>query len=753
MNKFQEIIAGFKDSLLAFLQDPQRPMWQRLGAPIGALLLIVLIFSCGSETDDGTGVIRTPEEAMGFAPDDTDSGLGDTATKDEKLLLKLQKKPENKFDIKDLELDEEEGDIDSPLLQEEEKIEESVVAKNTPFSNLSRISPHPMDIAESKDGAIWVADTQGVIQIAKGLEISPDTILTADIFDREFNETMSRVSSIHLADDGSIWVGFFKGEVAQYSRYSWRLLTKAKEPISSRIFDIAPFGKFMFFAGRGLWRWDDSYKRAVGAQDIPQIRVNQLLTSSDNELFAAANNGIWLYDSENHSWKLLWKSRREDGAVTTLMQRRSGKLLVGTSNGIIELSPRGVVTDRLLAGEVITSIVEDKDKNLFVGTRQHGLFYWNGASWFHAAAKEGLVSRIDTLLLDSIGRLWVTASGDGLLVAAASRARSWMEKFPEALSGEQFSEPKIFPSACDAAAGILKGVTLSRNISIEVLDGTPHVFFDGHQVCPKGNGYRRKDGIVVTQDGWSLTVFRERARETIEIPKEYAADKNTAMLLDSKDRLWIGTSDFGVYLHADKKWSVFGREQRLLNNRIRRIHEDESGKIWIASNPSFDRTSRRYSGDPVNVFSDSSVSSFSPATNFGSWIANDIVELSKKRMLFATQNGFTIIHKDGQNINFSAHEKIDPIYTFRAVLDGEGVVWFAHQFFGDGLSWFDGKNFYHAAKKDGLFAEKIVDIAHDRQGRVWLMRSTGQVGVYPRAYLQKIASKLELPGRKHVSLK
>lgn len=753
MSKFQESLKNAVQIAIAFLKDQQRPLWQRIAAPLGVLMLLSIVFSCGDDGDSSTG-INTPEEAMGFGADEQGTDLGEEATKEEKLLARMpQQEEQSKFDIRDLELDDEQDTDFDALAEREESLANKPNRPKTPFANFSSITPHPVDISEFKDGTIWVANIDSIIELAKGLKISPKTILDADLYDREFNETMSSISNLYLAEDGSIWVGFSKGEVAMHHRYSWQLLTKASEPIRSKIFDITHFADSTFFASRGIWRWEDTYRRAVGAKDMSHLRVSKFLTSSKKELYAAAKNGVWRYNNTDHSWALVWKSQRKDGAVHALAERYNGNLLVGTSNGIIELSTRGVVTDRLLEGEIITSIQEDSKKNLYVGTRQHGLFFWNGSAWFRAAASQGLADRIDTVLLDTTGRLWLTASRNGLLVAAASRARTWLEKFPESLSGEQFTEPKMFPSACDAANNILKGITLSRNIAIEVLDGTSYVFFSGRQVCPKGNGYRRADGTVVIQDGWSLTVFGERTRETIQIPKEFAADENTAILLDSQNRLWMGTSDYGVYLYSNKKWSSFGQREGFFHNRIRRIVEDSKGRIWIASNPLFDRQSRKYSGDPVNVLEGDTWTSFSPKGHFGSWVANDIVELDKDRMLIATQNGFSITHTNGQSINFSAREKIDPIYNYCAVKDGKGIVWFAHQFFGDGISWFDGSSFYHVGKKEGLFAEKIIDIAHDRQGRVWLMRSTGQLAVYPRAYLQQRATKLELPERKQVSLK
>ena len=758
MAEFKEIIQEKIAPIMEFLQDPQRPAWQRYGAPgFGFLLLVTLFSTCGGEQD--TGIVTNPDEIMGFGDIEGDSGLGDEASQQEKLLAQMPQEEENAFDIRDLDLDDDESEQDILEIRKQRQAElnpqevpKKKTSLKTPFSNLAKIIPNPTTIAEASDGTIWVTDEKKLVSLTNKLEIKPETILDQRLFDSTFNEDMSPITALHLSPDGAVWIGLQRGEVAKYYRYSWQLLTRASEPISGKIYDITTFNNATFFAGVGSWRWDGNYQRAVRAETPQSTRFTSFLNATNDTLYASTNDGIWVFDQAEYSWARLWKTLRTDGAVHCLTERKDGTLLAGTSNGIIEISKRGIVTDRLLAGEVVTSIAEDKKGNLFVATRQHGLFYWNGIAWFRAGRDHGLINSIDSLFLDSTGRFWLSSSRQGLFVAATARVRRWIQDFPEAIAGTQFSEPKVFPTACDAASVALKGIMLSRDIAIEVLDGVQHVFFKGKQVCPKGDGYRRPDGLTVTQQGWRATIYRERAREQIDIPKEFAADKNSAMLLDSQARLWIGTSDSGLYLYSKKKWSRIGVDE-FQKSGILKIFEDSRGRIWIAGNPSFDRPNQRFAGEPLTLIEGDTIRGFSPRVNFGSWQANDITEISKDKMLVATQNGFTILHDDGQMINFGEHEKIKPVFMYSVSLDDAGSAWFSHQFFGDGITWFDGKSLRSVNSKAGLFDEKINNIAHDRQGRVWLISTAGRVGIYPREHLVKLATINTLPKRKQLSLK
>ena len=76
----------------------------------------------------------------------------------------------------------------------------------------------------------------------------------------------------------------------------------------------------------------------------------------------------------------------------------------------------------------------------------------------------------------------------------------------------------------------------------------------------------------------------------------------------------------------------------------------------------------------------------------------------------------------------------------------------AHSYFGDGLTWFDGTQLNHINKKEGLFDDRILKIAHDRSGRVWVQASNGSTAVYPRSYLEERRKIIPLPKYKAIDL-
>ena len=69
----------------------------------------------------------------------------------------------------------------------------------------------------------------------------------------------------------------------------------------------------------------------------------------------------------------------------------------------------------------------------------------------------------------------------------------------------------------------------------------------------------------------------------------YRYDSNTgvssvvSLFADSKDRLWIGTNDSGVFMLKDEKFTSYDRAEGLRSSSIRSMEEDDKGNILIAT--------------------------------------------------------------------------------------------------------------------------------------------------------------------------
>ena len=108
-------------------------------------------------------------------------------------------------------------------------------------------------------------------------------------------------------------------------------------------------------------------------------------------------------------------------------------------------------------------------------------------------------------------------------------------------------------------------------------DGLPQNVIRG--ICQTADGYlwlATFNGLV-RFDGVRFTIFDKSNYSGIE------SDRFTALYLDRKGALWLGTERNGVTRFHNGRFSTFTTSQGLRDNAIRYVTGDESGNVWVLS--------------------------------------------------------------------------------------------------------------------------------------------------------------------------
>ena len=755
-----------------FFRDPARPLWQRVGAAVAIAFLVGYPFAGGPKSKQRVQQFSDESFPSG------DANLNDSTAEMDHLRVQArelsqitaERKEERESPreqpeaapaasgatsdadpladkVREYEPPRKSPDAESTREYGVERlVEEPAPAAvkssvQTPFQSLAEISPHPVALAATKEG-IWIAEHDSVMVLKDGDPKQISVRLEPKSYETQFNDDLTRISAFLPTESGDLWVGFLRGQIMRFDKYGWKILVRPGDQLKSSVASLSEFKGEVRAASRGLWKWSEAVQRLVPTKTFEPRLMTNLTVTKQGQLLAAGEEGIWIFDAEQRSWRQFWKTAEGDIAVYAMTTGADGMLYAGTKNGIVAISPNGVVTERMLPGEHIDAIAIDADSHLWAGTRGKGLRYFNGQLWHLAGVEEGLSNRITTILIDARDRMWLGSDQNGLLVADRAGVVQWIGKFAEI--APDANEPKIFPDACDAAAALLKGVSLSGNIAVDTFDGRTIVFFDGVQRCPKGIGYRRADGAALLKTDWTVSVFRNGQRSSVEIPKEFAADTVTTAILDSRDKIWLGTSMQGVYRYAGEKWEAFGAAEGFENNAVTSMFEDGSGTVWVGSMPTYDKAAASYSGANLHALSPNGWVHLTPKEGLGSWLTLGMTMLKNSDLLLATSNGFSIINGKGEIANYSKKDGLNPNYAFSVSLDGRGRIWIAHQYFGDGVTWFDGQQFFRLNQETKIFNSRISAIAHDRLGRVWLTASNGAVGIYPMQYFDDNAVAVDV---------
>lgn len=340
-------------------------------------------------------------------------------------------------------------------------------------------------------------------------------------------------------------------------------------------------------------------------EGLSQSSVNSIVQDRTGYIWFGTSNGLNRYDG--YQFKV-YRSDKEDSlslsnnAVTALFVDSAGELWVGTTDGILnKFNPESdtftkyeFINDSLsiyllnkyydyplpisrFNETTITSIAEDKDGYLWIGTWGRGLVRFDKTTGnFQTFTHDPLnplsinFNRITKVLVDRLGVIWVATFGGGLNKIIKSLPANPSDT--EEIAFFNFSN-----DLHDAASlGDNKILTLyedsNRDLWIGMYDGgLDRLDFERRYLTgksPKFEHFRKKDN-----GKGSLT-------------------SNTIMAItqNSEGYLWIGTLGGGLCRFNYKTGKIITRSEDTELSKLDEeddvlsIYEDRSGNLWVGAN-------------------------------------------------------------------------------------------------------------------------------------------------------------------------
>lgn len=550
-------------------------------------------------------------------------------------------------------------------------------------------------------------------------------------------------ATAELADDASLWVGGWHGELLQQGAEGIRLWSLRDQAPRGRIRDLTYHRGAVYFGGDGgLWRLADGAAQGQRLDD-GGLRLRALRVDGPR-LWVAGRDRLLHWDDQQLVEH--WRRGPGDGALESLHLGEAGRLWLGTRDGLLVLEADGRERARLLPGEQVRSLARDADGGLWVATWQSGVAVPIADGWRRFGFAAGLPGdSVADLAIDARGDLWLGIYGEGGYRIAATRlqamARDWRAPVID-------PDQRIHADACRAAlAELAPGEGASGQVTLVADTAGPRVFFAGRQVCPRGIGHYVGPGTWGAVGEAGLRGAEAGQHWQRGLPDGVAAAMVTAMHRDQGGRWWLGTRHLGVFEARPDGWQAHGSVAGLAGNPIQAIDSDVRG-VWVASYPPsgsgrsagalaglhhYDgqhwRSLRPRSGRRAGML-DPLRGSF---RDLASAQSNDLRVLADGGVLVATNGGLSLVRGPDDIQSFDRYDLGMPSnFVDRIGIDDQGRWWLTHAYWGPGVTWRAGPVFRNRNSRDGLFADSLLALAHDGRGRVWLQASDGRVGVYHR---------------------
>jgi ligand-binding sensor domain-containing protein/serine phosphatase RsbU (regulator of sigma subunit) len=531
---------------------------------------------------------------------------------------------------------------------------------------------------------------------------------------------------------GNLWLGTMGAGVCKFDGEKFSTLKDSSVKINEKIYSVieSKSGTIWFGADNGLYSYDGKHvKHFTEADGIPEVPVMSVFEDSKGMIWITPwENGLYLYDGKKFqkftvkdgltyhtlmcvnedtegvlwvsSFKGVTKITREadtkfnlsafsspllDSSLIYMVQDNGeGNLWFATTDkGLVKYNKQTQTYSKInskngLPGDVILSIIKDRENNLWVSTWGMGVVLFKGERFIHYTAKEGLGS-------DLISHVINDGKG-GLIINSANGIYKYSDKTGIEIYDKQLAKFKANAVAIDKKGALWLGDANGL-----------YCFYNG-----KLKKYTKADGITsfpittllcendnVWAASWSggLTCFNGKTFINYSAKDGLSSEYIYTLFKNNSSEVCIGTWDGGLNIFDPsaslKKFKVYKKEDGLPNNNVISIVQGK-GNMWIGTFgggvAEFDPTGKKFirTISSKNGLSDDAVVAITLDKNENVFVAtskglNRIDASTKKVRFYGAEEGFT-----GIECNHNS-----------AVTDMEGNLWFGTK---KGLTKYDPLN-------------------------------------------------------------
>lgn len=569
-----------------------------------------------------------------------------------------------------------------------------------------------LSIAQDSKGFIWFGTRFGLNKY--------DT-RNFKIYKKEVNDEKSishseYISTITSSKDGSLWIG---------TPYGLNKYNESKDNFDHMVYQER--SKSSLSNSKINCIYEDTKGRLwVGTAD----GLN-LLKSKKNYLFTRFLTGT------NHPQQIY--AITEDHYGTIWLSTSTGLMSLGIEKGKFKFKYFKSFSEQInkVIDNHITSMVEDRENNLWIGTKQTGLSKLNLKAenivtyFYNSLNPAGISSNnIRKIIVDKTGQLWIgTLHGINIYNPTTKIFRNVQNEPGNNSSLSQNSVYDIFQDR----QGIIWVGTYYGGINMVYPNYTPFKIYSSSKTGLSSNVVSSiteddKHNLWIGTEGEGLNYLDRKTNTYTHYlyspnnPNSLSSNLVKSIIKDKKNRIWVGTHLGGLNLF-NPKTNGFSRytskrndTSSISNDEITSIFEDSQGRFWVGTNNglnSFNSETGKFIRNRINGRKD--------AVSF-------IYEDSKHTVWVATNSG--LYQLDAKSNHFTSRTADNPtVFPYGGLSciteDKKGFLWLGT--FRDGLFKLDTKKHRYTQIKetDGLPSNNIVGVLEDDEHNLWISTDNG----------------------------
>jgi len=579
---------------------------------------------------------------------------------------------------------------------------------------------------------------------------------------------------------GLLWIGTEDG-LNKYDGYSFEVYKPEQNDQFSisnpRILSVCEDAESNLWIGTnggGLNKYDRKSDRFIhylpGKNDTAFLAgtiVYALMPSDDNRLWIGTDKGLSVLDLKNYQFVNIKRDpilEPLSHSVILSFAHDASNIWIGTDKCLYRYEPdkkirtsylKEELNNQSLPGSQVTSLLIDKNKDLWVGT-ENGLAQMKAGTDFFKSYGNFYGDRatsndfVKALLKDKEGNIWIATYGGGLHIYRTETGK-FMNFTYDHNNPYSLSNNEVLSLFMDFSGIIWVGSNgldkyNPRKDKFVLYDYVPYaseklVFRNIHPI------YEDKEGIMwIGSKTDGLHILDRSNKKYFRMlhepgnPNSLSSNKLRAIKEYPEGTLWIGTENEGlnkVTLNENRKparyknyRSLAGNPNSLTSDKIYAIYPDNKGKLWIGTDKGLTimdiatESFKQYVPDPANPHA---ISNLTVYCIYGDrsgniWLATDY---GMNKFDPSTDGFIHYIHNDEDSSTIVHNE----ILSFME--DDKGNLWIGT--YGKGLDEFniERKIFTHFKNIRQLSTAVIYGILEDDAQNLWLSTNNGIIKFNP----------------------
>lgn len=583
-----------------------------------------------------------------------------------------------------------------------------------------------------------VQDSAGFYWIATGGGVSRFDGQNFINYTTEFGLTDNNVSAIFLDKHQHLWLGHENGTLTKFDGKLFTEIKSRQLPKDKKIYSFFQEDNGNLWvctetAGAICILNPDSEKGAYqtrvysGKEGLSQYVLSATQDKTGN-LWFFTDIGLKVFDKKTRSFDFFRPENFSFGGfVTTLSRDKNQHLIFGTSSGsIIKYDPEtkkfttilstekmnelagnllqnivfsvmedskgilwasiqnvGVVRVNEKTGEAvlfntgngisvnkIRSLTEDREGNIILGTTGEGIDVFNSERFISFSKSDGLIdNQVATICKDKYGRTWF-GTNEGITIYDPSAKRGAQYKN---ITVQQGLPSNYVRSIVADKTGNLwiatwggrvtkYDISSNRITPVAALNDIVNTLAGTLLVDSKNRLW------IGTYEGIVLYDLDNGHIQTLRTIDGMVSNDITAIFEDSKGNVWIGSKQKGLSLYDGKSFKTYNKENGLNYGSISSVAEDAKGRIWIGTE-----------GGGAFVFDNGKFTNYKVKNGLAADYISLLARDTDNNMWLGTNRGLCkYIFKENRFITFNASNGFTGVETKPRAhyVDASGNIWF-----------------------------------------------------------------------------